>query len=218
MTRAGEVYAALLTDLRNGEFAPAQKLRLVEIATRFGVSQSVVREVLTRLAEQGFVVATPQRGFRVRDLTVADITSLTETQVHVESVALRLAIGRGDMHWETRLLAAHHLLTQTVFLTDDHCVSEEWAYRHREFHHALLAGCINPRLETITRELRDNAELYQRWCWKLGVSRPDDDATEHRKLKDLALERDANGAVELLAKHIERAPHGLITYLNEREA
>ena len=42
---------------------------MVELTDRFGVSQSVIREALTRLTEQGLLVATPQRGFRVRDLS-----------------------------------------------------------------------------------------------------------------------------------------------------
>jgi DNA-binding GntR family transcriptional regulator len=57
---------------------------MVELAGRFGVSQSVVREALTRLGERGLVVASPQRGFRVRELSVADIAELTELRVEIE--------------------------------------------------------------------------------------------------------------------------------------
>jgi hypothetical protein len=58
----------------------------------------------------GLVVATPQRGFRVRELSVEDIVGLTESRVQIESVVLRLAIERGDVRWETEIVAAHHLL------------------------------------------------------------------------------------------------------------
>ncbi len=104
MTRTTEVYDVLLAELLNGQLAPGQKLLLVAIGERLGVSQSVVREALTRLAAQGFVVATPQRGFRVRELSVDDIVCLTETRVQVETAALRLAIQRGDVHWEAGIL------------------------------------------------------------------------------------------------------------------
>ena len=63
---------------------------------------TVVREALTRLAEQGLAVATPQRGFRVRELSVDDIAGLTESRVQIESTALRLAIERGDVQWRRR--------------------------------------------------------------------------------------------------------------------
>ncbi|HXA91175.1 MAG TPA: GntR family transcriptional regulator, partial [Mycobacterium sp.] len=70
MTRGAEVFDVLRAELLSGVLKPGVKLLMVELASRFSVSQSVVREALTRLAEQGLVVATPQRGFRVRELSV----------------------------------------------------------------------------------------------------------------------------------------------------
>src|SRR5947199_10860020 len=99
-TRTEQVHEALRSELLNGVLAPGQKLKMMDLAQRFGVSQSVIREALTRLAENGLITATPQLGFRVRELSVEDITALTETRVEVESFALRLAIERGDLAWE----------------------------------------------------------------------------------------------------------------------
>src|SRR5580692_7364854 len=92
-TRTEQVYEILRGELLNGGLHPGQKLKMVELTERFAVSQSVVREALTRLTEQDLLVATPQRGFRVRDLSVEDIAELTETRIEVESLALRLAVG-----------------------------------------------------------------------------------------------------------------------------
>src|ERR1700741_3192793 len=83
VTRGEEVYDVLRAELLNGLLHPGDKLRMVELALRFSVSQSVVREALTRLSEQGLVVATPQRGFRVRELSVEDVVGLTESRVGV---------------------------------------------------------------------------------------------------------------------------------------
>jgi DNA-binding GntR family transcriptional regulator len=215
-TRTEELYDVLRSDLLNGVFSPGQKLRMVELAGRFGVSQSVVREALTRLGEQGLIVSTPQRGFRVRELSVKDITDLTEARVQVETVALRLAIERGDVHWETGILAAHHILDSTpTTMEDGITVNEEWPVRHREFHRALISGCNNAHLTAVAQELRDNAELYRRWYWVLADDHQRDVAAEHLQLKELALARDADAAVELLAEHIERAPRQLVAYADE---
>ena len=97
VTRTEHVYEILRGELLNGGLRPGQKLKLVELTERFGVSQSVIREALTRLTEQDLLIATPQRGFRVRDLSVEDIAELTETRIQVESLALRLAVERGDL-------------------------------------------------------------------------------------------------------------------------
>jgi DNA-binding GntR family transcriptional regulator len=215
VTRGGEVYDVLRAELLNGVLFPGQKLLMVELARRFSVSQSVVREALTRLAEQGLVVSTPQRGFRVRELSVEDIIGLTESRVEIESMALRLAIERGDVHWETGILTAHHLLERTPVIDADGRFHEPWAPVHRDFHEALTAGCGNARLQGVVLALRDSAELYRRWWWALADDRQRDLAAEHRQLKDLILDRDADAAVEALTYHIKGAPERLITYARE---
>jgi DNA-binding GntR family transcriptional regulator len=215
-TRTEEVYEVLRSELLNGVLCPGQKLRMIELGDRFGVSQSVVREALTRLAERSLVVAAPQRGFRVRELSIKDIAHLTETRVQIESVAMRLAIDRGDLRWETGILTAHHVLERTPVVKDDLTVNEEWSVQHREFHRALLAGCDNDRLEAVAQSLRDSAELYRRWYWVLADDHRRDIATEHRRLKELALARDIDAAIEVLIEHIERAPRLLIECARER--
>jgi DNA-binding GntR family transcriptional regulator len=215
VTRTEQVYEMLRSDLLNGVLHPGQKLKMVELTERFGVSQSVVREALTRLTEQGLLVATPQRGFRVRDLSIEDIAELTETRIQVESVAMRLAVERGDLQWETGILAAHHRLDRTPVTRDDGTVSEDWTVQHRDFHQSLLTGCGNRRLESVASSLRDSAELYRRWYWVLTDDHQRDLAWEHQQLKDLALARDADRAIEVLTEHIDRAPSLLIAYARE---
>jgi DNA-binding GntR family transcriptional regulator len=215
VTRTERVYEILRTELLNGSLRPGQKLKLVELTARFGVSQSVIREALTRLTEQDLLIATPQRGFRVRDLSIEDIAELTETRIQVESIALGLAVERGDLQWETGVLAAHHRLERTPVTHDDGTVSEDWSTAHRDFHQALLTGCGNRRLESVANSLRDSAELYRRWYWVLTDDHERDLAREHRQLKDLALARDADRAIKVLAEHIDRAPALLIAYARE---
>jgi DNA-binding GntR family transcriptional regulator len=211
-TRTGGVYQVLHQDLLTGRIAPGQRLRLLELSARFEVSQSVTREALVRLAEKGLVVANPQRGFRARDLSVQDIEALTEARVQIELVALQLAIERGDIHWETSVVASHHLLEKTPLVLDDGRFNEEWPQRHRAFHRALLSGCANPHLETVASDLRDCAELYRRWYWAITDDNDRDMASEHRLLKELTLARQTTSAQSLLRTHIERAPLKLIAY------
>lgn len=212
VTRGEEVYDVLRSELLNGVLCPGARLRMVELASRFAVSQSVVRESLTRLAEQGLVIATPQRGFRVRDLSVEDITGLTESRAQIESVALRLAIERGDVLWESGIVAAHHLLERTPVVDADGKFHEPWPAVHHDFHRALTAGCNNARLQGVVLALRDSSELYRRWWWALADDHQRDLAAEHRQLKDLTLARDADGAIEALRSHIRRGPERLIAY------
>lgn len=213
-TRTEQVYEELRRELLdlNGGFEPGQRLRLLDLAERFDASQSVIREALTRLAEQGLLVATPQRGFSVRELSVADLADLTRTRVQVETLALRQAVEHGDVTWESAVVAAHHTLERTPVSDGAGHFNEDWSAAHASFHQAMLAGCASPRLEGIVTALRDSAELYRRWYWALTNDHARDIAGEHRKLRDYAVARKAEPAVKVLTEHIERAPRELIAY------
>jgi DNA-binding GntR family transcriptional regulator len=164
------------------------------------------------LAEQGLAVATPRRGFRVRKLSVKDIAGLTEARAAIEPVALRLAIERGDVLWETEIVAAHHVLECTPLVDDNGKYRDEWGVRDHDFHQALTAGCKNARLQEVVLRLRDTAELYRRWWWALADDRRGDLAAEHRELMDLTLARNADAAIKALVHHIKGTPDRLITY------
>jgi DNA-binding GntR family transcriptional regulator len=183
--------------------------------SRFSVSQSAVREAPSRLTEPGLAVATQRRGCGVRKLSVKDIVGLIEARVEIESVALRLAIERGDVLWETKIVAAHHLLERTSRVDENGKYREQWGVRHRDFHQALTAGCHNARLQEVLLRLRDSAELYRRWWSALAADRRVELAGEHRELMELTLARNAEAAVEVLADHIKRAPDQLFAYAYE---
>src|SRR6476619_8661221 len=112
-TRTAQVYEALRTDILNTRIEPGSKLKIANLGTRFGVSLSVVREALTRLGEQGLVVANPQRGFSVIELSINDLDDLTSTRIQIESMAVRDAVAHGGLAWEGQVVAAHHRLERT---------------------------------------------------------------------------------------------------------
>jgi DNA-binding GntR family transcriptional regulator len=217
-TRTEVVYDELRAELLNlnGRYAPGQRMRLLELGERFGASLSVIREALTRLAEQGLLVASPQRGFSVRELSVADLADLTRVRVQLETLAFRQAVADGDVAWETAVVASHHTLERTPVTDADGQFNEAWSVAHRDFHEALLSGCGSPRLETIANSLRDSAELYRRWYWALAEDRGRDVAEEHRQLRDHAIARRADEGSTLLTDHIERAPRKLIEHIESK--
>lgn len=214
-TRTGSVYEVLRADLLAGRVEPGSKLRLAALGVRFGVSLSVVREALTRLSEQGLVVANPKRGFSVVELSRDDLTDLTRTRIDIETVAVRRSVEHGDLAWETALVGAHHHLAGTPFTTPDHDVNEAWIAAHRGFHRALLAGCGSPRLEAIAAALRDGSELYRVWSHSLGRDADRDIAGEHRRLTDLAIARDVDGTAHELAAHIQRTTDALLRHVDQ---
>jgi DNA-binding GntR family transcriptional regulator len=200
------VYTSVRGDILAGRFRPGERLRLAALTERHGVSLSVVREALTRLAAQKLVTAEPQLGFAVATMSAAELEDLTAVRCDIEGLALRRSIERGDIAWEGRLVSAHHVLANTPAIApgEPRRLTEDWALAHADFHAALVDGCGSPMLRQIRQSLYDAAELYRRWSLPAEVHRavPRDVPAEHRALIEATLARDADRAVALLVEHI----------------
>ncbi|TSE00687.1 GntR family transcriptional regulator [Skermania sp. ID1734] len=203
-TRGDVVYDSLRADILSGRRLPGERLKFSDLAEHCDASMSVIREALTRLAAEGLVTNEPNVGYAVTELSPDRLAELTDARLELESLVFARSITEGDLAWESRLVAAHHVLEGTPFLTtcDPVRVTDEWAEAHAGFHRALLAGCRNSRLFQMANGLRDEAELYRRWSQPLGSEKGRDLAGEHRRLMEAALARDVDCATAALRDHI----------------
>lgn len=192
-------------DVLRGEWRPGQRLQPSQLAERYASSTTVVREGLTRLAGEGFIVLEPNRGFFVPELTPQTLQDLTEVRCTLEELAVTLAVERGGLDWESELIAAHHRLARTPRRTtaDPTHVDETWSMAHREFHEALLAGCEVPHLTTFSRQLANSTEIYRRWAAPSETATTRAVEAEHAEILQAALDRDAERAGRLLREHYE---------------
>jgi GntR family transcriptional regulator, carbon starvation induced regulator len=205
-----DVYGALRSDILFGRRLPSSRLQLNELAEEHGVSLSVVREAVTRLASEDLVEATPQRGFRVRSLSLEHLRDLTWVRTQVETLALRQSIAKGDVTWEANLVAAHHRLAVTPMYFDDGRGNTEWMAAHAAFHTALAAAAGSPVLERLRLQLYDASELYRYWVGTLPHHPTRAHvADEHKAIFDAALAREADLAVDLLTQHLEATARNL---------
>jgi DNA-binding GntR family transcriptional regulator len=199
-----DVYESLRCDILFGRRLPSSRLQLNEIAEASGVSLTVVREAVTRLASEDLVDATPQRGFRVRSISLDHLHDLTWVRIQLETLALRESIAKGDVTWEADLVAAHHRLAVTPMYFEDGSGNVEWMAAHGGFHAALTAAAGSPILERLRRQLYDASELYRYWAGNLPHHPVRDDVdAEHRAIVDAALAPDTHRAVALLTQHLE---------------
>ena len=216
-SRSEQVFEALRFDLLESHIRPGERLKFIELAKRFGISQTVVREALTRLSEQGLVVSSPNKGFAAMPLSVDDLVDLTNVRKQLETMVLRDSIANGDLAWETAVVAAHHALERTPFVTEAPQTAATWRQCHRAFHQALCSGCRSPRLEKVVIQLRDSADLYRIWSRSLGSGSTRDVAAEHLAIMRAALARDGERAARLLADHIEHTTEALLSVARKRD-
>ncbi|MFI5908262.1 GntR family transcriptional regulator [Dactylosporangium sp. NPDC051541] len=210
MTQPSErMYTSLRTAVLHGEFPPQAALKPQELANRHGVSLAVAREALLRLVGEGLAERLPNRGFAVPATGAGRWQQIAEARATIEPAMLRMAIERGDLEWESRVRAAHHRLAGTppYEREGDAHYGDEWADAHRRFHRALLEGCGNDVLLATFDRLWLDSELARRWSALRTPGR--DYLAEHRDIEAAALARDADGATELLRRHVGRTAEAL---------
>ena len=198
-TIAESAYSQIRTDIIFGRLAPDEKLKLEGLKQRYRVSVSTLREILNRLASEGFVVAEGQRGFEVAPISPENLKEISALRKLLESHALGLSFEAGDMDWEGQVVAAHHKLHQMELrmMAGDESIKEIWKRYDWEFHQALIRACGS-------RELLDSHaavfDKYLRYQMLSLTFRGETAAAEHRALLDAALGRDATKAREILDK------------------
>src|SRR5919201_5939750 len=84
--RAGEAarthaFAALRQAILSGDVAPGQRLVEEELAGTLGVTRASLRAALFDLAAEGLVERIPNRGARVRPVTLDEAVAITECRM-----------------------------------------------------------------------------------------------------------------------------------------
>lgn len=187
----------------DGEWPPGTRLQPASLAAETGWSTTIVREALTHLAGEGLLAGRPNRGFFITDLSLDELTWITELRCRTEDIAVTLAVERGDIAWESRLIATHHQLERTPAHIDGQAsLNLDWQDIHRDFHATLISACNVDKLCEVAASLRDSTMLFRRWSSPLQESGRDVVA-EHRAILAAALARDAPLASQLLRAHYE---------------
>jgi len=210
-------YERIKHDVIFGELAPGVKLKLDGLRARYGASVSTLREILNRLASEGFIVAAEQRGFFVKPVSKDDLVEIANLRVLLECSALETSIAAGDTEWEGRLVAAHHKLqlVEQKMLSGDHSQKELWKQYDWEFHQALISACNSQNLISIHATIFDK---YLRYQMLVLTHRGEDAAKEHRLILDAALERDSAVAAKVLETHVLKGLEHTLAGMDESTA
>ncbi len=213
-TLAADAYAAIRQAIRAGVFEPGGRLRFADLQALCGMSVTPVREALARLTAEGFTVLDDHRGYSVARLSLEELRDITAARQLCEGEALLLSVVKGDADWEARVIAAHHLMARVPQAREDipSAMREDWEARHAAFHAALISACGSPILLEICEKLFSRADRYRRMSVSLSGGTRDAQG-EHRRIMELALARDGQGAARALRAHYGRTAAALENFL-----
>jgi GntR family transcriptional regulator, carbon starvation induced regulator len=140
-TVAEAIYQQLREDIVWIRLPPSGALRSDELRAAYGVGVSPLREALSRLVAEHLVTTVGQKGFRVAPVTTEGVLDVMETRLVIEREALMRSLRKGDIAWETKVVASYHVLSRVPIPRGPGDDAESWARHHRRFHMSLLSAC-----------------------------------------------------------------------------
>jgi GntR family transcriptional regulator, carbon starvation induced regulator len=191
-TRAQWVDQRLRQAILSGTLAPDERLITAVLSERFSVSPTPLREALQRLAAEGLVEITPQRGARVAALSASDWLEIIELRAILEPVALRDSFA--DMEQARRVLA--------TAIVPDQATPLAIAAANRSLHDALLSRATSRQLVRMITVLSAQSMRYH----VLALARVGTSPlvlTHGQALRQALRERDANRAEVILTAHLQ---------------
>jgi DNA-binding GntR family transcriptional regulator len=149
-----QVYSRLKEDLLAEVFKPGQRLVELDLADRYGVSRTPVREAMARLSREGLLQAH-ERGYLLPLNTQRDVLDRLETRRLLDAQVARRAARLGEPaeikaleRLYTRELSAHEGGRYAKFLEV-----------HHEFRNALRAMSRNELLSRCATMVDDSFQL-----------------------------------------------------------
>lgn len=198
--RYAEVEKHIRRDILAGVFTSGQRLKIDDLARRYGTSHMPIREALKMLSGDGLVDMEPNKGVRVRTVDAAFVINLFDIRIQLESLQARRAAERRSME---HLVELKHARLQF----EQHASSDnvpELLAANLLFHNVISRASGN-------REAASIEERHWRLLPAIWVAHgyPSERLPividDHRLLEQLIEEGDGEGAAVLAASHCLRA-------------
>lgn len=192
-----QAYERIKGEILDERLLPRQPLIEAELAAKYGMSKTPVREALLSLAREGLVEMSSFRGGRVRDFTADDAREIYELRELLEPFALRRAVPRltdGDR----RSLRALLDKAQAAAERGDR---RELSRLNCAFHSSLVARCRNEKVIEILAHLQNQVRVMSMRLWNVRATHLRE-AEQHRAILTAVEAGQADQAAELLGEHI----------------
>jgi DNA-binding GntR family transcriptional regulator len=199
---------SLLTEVFEGRLRAGQHLVTQDLAVRFGVSHTPIREALIALEGMGIINLLPNRGAVVRRVTAREVREICEVRRVLECEATRSACGRAEAAALDALAADFRgLIASAAHSAVQADVVEKARRLDSRLHDLIAASCGNQflahelgRLKILFRVFRDVA--YQHDTTRIASGRFVAEAREHLAIIEALRAGDRKAAVAAMSRHI----------------
>ncbi len=194
--------------IREGELEPLARVNESELAERFGISRTPLREAIKILATEGLLELLPNRGARVASITEAEVNDTIEVVAGLEATGADLAC-REITEEEIAAIAAKHKAMLEAWKQED---NPAYFTLNREIHELIMWASRNTTLQGIYATLSGRIQRARYAAhktpeqWRKAVD-------EHEQILALLRARDGERLAVVLREHIRgKKPLILATY------
>lgn len=193
-----EIIAAIENGIASGEFRPNERMDERELAHRFGVSRTPVREALNRIATSGLIESRPNQGMFVSAMSLPEFLQMYEVLGDLEALCARLAARRMTPDEKQELVRIHAEGEQAAGAVNP----AAYADHNWRFHSAIYDGAHNEFLSNTIRQLRRRVDPYRRFSFQIP-RRTVESHAEHGRIVELIVSGDAEGASQVMREHMD---------------
>ena len=190
------VYELLRDDILRGRVRANERLKVSELAQRYGTSTNPVREALQQLRGEGFVVFSHNRGARVREIGEEFVRDVFEMEALIEPYLTRWFVGVVSDDDIARLEAVQDEIERLDFAD---------LARH---------GALDTQFHRIVYDRHYNRHAFELW-WRhreilgainrghpMALGRRAAVLREHRELIEALRRHDADLAAHVIERHV----------------
>jgi DNA-binding GntR family transcriptional regulator len=184
-----------------GELAPGGRIIEEDIAARYDVSRSPVRDALRRLEADGLVIRSDHRGARVTPISRADLDEVYLCRIDLEGLAAQQAA----KHWQPPVdaeFAQQLTAMRTAFKATD---IRSYFIANVGFTDAVHRASGNVTLQRLLKSISKQALRYRYLAYQSSPSLMSMSVEGNREIVDLILARKGAQARRITAQLIERS-------------
>lgn len=196
---------AMREAIKEGRFAPGQRLVVADVTRILGVSNGPVREAIRRLTGEGLVDVQPHRGAVVREYKSKDIREIFQIREMIEGLAARLAAERATSgEGRARLEASLQQMRRSV-----EAQGAGYVEHNQDFHELIYDLADNARVREMAAQL--TLPIYRmRFHYLMDPTYSRTAGAEHQEIAEAIFAGDGARAEATMRKHIRNSGKAML--------
>lgn len=212
-TIATKIIQTLAEEIISGTLPPGYKLEEKNLAERFQVSRTPVREALREMGARGLIELIPRRGAMVANIGLAELSDLLEAECELEALCAQLSAQRMSVV-EKKQLERIHEQTEALVAGKNEA---DYLELNRKFHELICVGTHNKTIANMVGGLRDRLSAFRQAQagteGRLTVAHD-----EHGAVVEAILASDGAAAYAAMRNHVARLSTGVMDRLRDAQA